>query len=148
MAKKTAKEVVQETVAAVKEVSEQTGKAVSEKVGAAQKTIREKVEEKPAVAEAVENTKKAVNKAVDTTRTTARKASENAKKVFRRPSEVVIQYGGKDVKESELVDKVIAAYVANGYKKSALKDIVLYVKPEDDAAYYVINDSITGKVDM
>ena len=35
-----------------------------------------------------------------------------------------------------------------GRKESELKSLTLYVKPEESAAYYVINDDVTGKVEL
>ena len=37
-------------------------------------------------------------------------------------------------------------YVNDGNKAGVLKEIKIYIKPEDNAAYYVINDSYSGKV--
>ena len=31
---------------------------------------------------------------------------------------------------------------------SEMKSVVLYLKPEDNAAYYVINDEVSGKIDL
>ena len=41
-----------------------------------------------------------------------------------------VQFAGNEVTEADIIDKVKAAYVAEGHKESAIKEINLYVKPE------------------
>lgn len=38
--------------------------------------------------------------------------------------------------------------VADGNKIKDLKTLNLYVKPEEDAAYYVINENVSGKIEL
>lgn len=52
---------------------------------------------------------------------------------------VFVQYLDKEVSTDELADKVKAAYAALGNKKTDIKTMEIYVKPEESAAYYVIN---------
>lgn len=49
--------------------------------------------------------------------------------------------------EAELTERAIAQFnsVEGGV---AVKTITMYLKPEEDAAYYVINDQYTGRVDF
>ena len=92
------------------------------------------------------NTKKATEAAeaaVKAVETTAKKAAAAVKKT----EDVFVQYGEKEVKVAEIVDTAKAAFKeANGRK--AIKTIEVYVKPEESAAYYVINSEFTGKVDL
>lgn len=66
---------------------------------------------------------------------TAKKAP--AKKVEPKTS-IVIEFGGKQV-----VAKDVVAAAAKAYKKAnkgvVIKKIEVYVKPEENAAYYVVN---------
>lgn len=59
-----------------------------------------------------------------------------------------VQFAGNEATEADIIDKVKAAYVAEGHKESAIKEINLYVKPEEYAVYYVINDKAIGKVNL
>lgn len=59
-----------------------------------------------------------------------------------------VQFAGNEATETDIIDKVKAAYVAEGHKESAIKEINLYVKPEEYAVYYVINDNASGKVNL
>ena len=54
---------------------------------------------------------------------------------------VVLQYGSKSVSYDELVVRMKEKWTRDyGKKVSELKSIELYVKPEEDKVYYVIND--------
>ena len=48
----------------------------------------------------------------------------------------------------EAVEKAKAQFVAEGHRESSIKSLRVYLKPEDGAAYYVINDKIAGRVDL
>ena len=63
-------------------------------------------------------------------------------------TETYIQYAGQETLTAELLTKVKAAYVAEGHKESAIKSVKLYVKPEDSAVYYVINEKAVGMVSL
>ena len=53
---------------------------------------------------------------------------------------VVLQYLGKEIPYSELVDRAVDAWKAAGKDEAALKEVKVYVKPEENKAYYVLND--------
>ena len=74
--------------------------------------------------------------------------TETKKRVTRKPTKkIVLQYLGKEFDEAELTERAIAQFnsVEGGV---AVKTITMYLKPEEDAAYYVINDQYTGRVDF
>ena len=79
---------------------------------------------------------------------------ETVKNVTKAPAKaeiktaLYVQFAGNEVTEADIIDKVKAAYVAEGHKESAIKEINLYVKPEEYAVYYVINDKAIGKVNL
>lgn len=113
------------------------------------------VEAKPA-AKAIEAkpAPKAIEKKVET-KPEAKKPA--AKPVVKKPAakkapakvmepEVFVQHEGREILTTDIVEKVKAAYVAEGHRASAIKSLKVYIKPEDYAAYYVINDKATGKV--
>ena len=49
---------------------------------------------------------------------------------------------------STVEEKVKAQVVAEGVKASAIKSLNIYVKPFENAAYYVANGDVTGRVDL
>ncbi len=50
--------------------------------------------------------------------------------------------------ETEVTERVKAHYLAKGHSADSLENMQIYVKPEDFTAYYVINDSVAGKVNL
>lgn len=90
--------------------------------------------------------KKTADDAKKMTEAAAKRAKKEVKKLALR--ETYIQFAGNEYKESEIMEKVEAAYKAEGHRVGAIKSIELYVKPEEGAAYYVINDKNYGKVEL
>ena len=52
---------------------------------------------------------------------------------------VVVPFAGKEVAEKDLIAAVKKAYTKKGNKVGDIKTIEIYVKPEESAAYYVVN---------
>lgn len=85
--------------------------------------------------------KKTTKKA--TTKKAAAKAEEDAEKKpaarKRKPTtEVFVEFGGVQVSASEIIEKAQEAFAAAN-EGVAVKTISIYVKPEENAAYYVVN---------
>ena len=57
-----------------------------------------------------------------------------------------VQYNGKQVEEKDIVASVKKAWTDAGNKVGEIKTMEVYVKPEEDAVYYVINETESGKV--
>lgn len=78
-----------------------------------------------------------------------KKAEEPKKETKKAPAKraaakdiktsVVVQFAGKEVTEKELIAAVKKAYTKKGNKVGDIKTIEIYVKPEENAAYYVVN---------
>lgn len=66
--------------------------------------------------------------------------------------ETFVEYQNQQYSENEIMQKVIKAWEAEGKKVSDIKQVKLYVKPEDWKAYYVINEGLktggSGAVDL
>lgn len=54
-------------------------------------------------------------------------------------TKVYVQYHGKEVSVEMLTEEVKKVYTAAGHKASEIKTVALYVKPEEDVAYFVVN---------
>ena len=122
-------------------------KNMKETVEAAKDVMQDAVEDaKVVVEETVKRTKKGAKKAEEE----ARKVTESVKKAAQKVAvkEVFIQFAGAEYKESEILEKVEAAYKAEGHRLSAIRSMELYIKPEDGMAYYVINGKTTGSVEL
>ena len=96
-------------------------------------------------------TKSAYAKVSDSTKTAAKKAP--AKKTTAKKAEVktemFLQFAGKEYTEKEIFQKVKDVWTkVLKNKVGDLKDVKIYLKPEDSAAYYVINGDTTGRVEL
>lgn len=68
-----------------------------------------------------------------------------AKKTATVNTEVYVQFWGKEVYTKDIVESVKKIWTDEmGKKESDLKDLKVYIKPEDNGAHYVINGDITG----
>lgn len=63
-------------------------------------------------------------------------------------TEVILQYRDYEVNMDDVTERVKAHYTAKGNKPESIENMQIYVKPEDFTAYYVINDSEAGKVNL
>lgn len=82
---------------------------------------------------------------------TAKKAAAAKKapvKAAKKVEEVYLQAGGSEWNVSECKERAIAAYVENGHKASDVKKLVIYLKPEEGKAYYVVNEDENGSFDL
>lgn len=84
-------------------------------------------------------TKTAVKKAA------AKKAAP--KKEELKP-EVFIQFQGQEAVVADVIEKAKKQFEAEGHRASSIKSIQVYLKPEEYAAYYVINQKHAGRVDL
>lgn len=99
-------------------------------------------------AEVKEEAKKAPAKKEPAKKAPAKKATPVKAAKAEIKTALYVRFAGNEVTEADIIDKVKAAYVAEGHKESAIKEINLYVKPEEYAVYYVINDKAIGKVNL
>lgn len=59
-------------------------------------------------------------------------------------SSLYMEFQGKQLDEKEITAKAKRIWVENGNKASELKTMKLYIKPEENMAYYVFNEEVTG----
>ena len=102
--------------------------------------------EKPAKAEPAKKTaaKKETAKKETAKKTTAKKTVKAEKPAVTQ--NVYVQFAGLEISTADLTAKVTEEWVALGHRASSIKSLDLYVKPEDMAAYYVINGKESGKI--
>lgn len=63
--------------------------------------------------------------------------------------QAVLEYQGNAIEVDKIEEKVKAQFVAEGHRAGNIKDLSIYIKPEDGKAYYVINGGkFDGKVDL
>ena len=69
----------------------------------------------------------------------------HAAAVPRLPPELYVEFSGKQYNVTDIIDRAKADYRAT--HKVGVQSCKVYVKPEEDAAYYVIN-KVSGKLEL
>ena len=117
------------------ETKKDTTKKIETKAGVLVDTPEEKAAEKKAPAK-----KPAAKK------TAAKKAP--AKKAELK-TEMYLQFYGKEYSDKEILQKVKEIWTkVLKNKVGDMKDVKIYLKPEESKAYYVINGDTTGEVNL
>ena len=101
-----------------------------------------KEEKKAEPVKAAKEEKKAPAKKTTAKKTTTKKAPA---KVVETVQEVYFEYAGGQILSNEIVDRIKEEYKAEGHRVSSIKELRVYIKPEERKAYYVINDKSEGK---
>lgn len=105
-------------------------------------------------AETVKAATAKATKAADSTATTVKAA---AKKVARKApakktapkTDVYIQFADREYTEDSVVKMVKEVWTKKMKKKIGdMKTLAIYIKPEEFAAYYVINGDVVGRVEL
>ena len=123
-------------MAAKKTAATKTAPVQTEEIVKVEETV--KVEKKPAAKKAAKAVKEVAEKKPAAKRTT----KKAVKTTF------VVQAANKEVSMDEAIARVKEAWVALGNKEADMKEIAVYVKPEENAIYYVVNGDVTGRVDF
>lgn len=90
-----------------------------------------------------------------TNKTSVKPVEKDEKKTAKRVSkkevaaEVYVQFRGKEVSAKDVLENVKMIWTDEmGKKDKDIKDIKLYIKPEENKAYYVINGDVTGAIGL
>lgn len=124
--------------------TETEAKTAVEKTAALKTATEKKTTAKKAPAKSA-TAKKAPAKsaAAKKTTTTKKAASKKAPKI-----DAEIQFDGKSVTQEVLLQRIYDAWAVTGHDKDAVKSISVYLKPAENRAYYVINESENGSIFM
>lgn len=74
------------------------------------------------------------------------KAAEEAAELTAKAM-VYVQYAGVEAEVNALTEAAKADF-KKAHKRTKITSLRLYIKPEDYAAYYVVNETFAGKVDL
>ncbi|MBQ2348682.1 MAG: hypothetical protein II388_10005, partial [Clostridia bacterium] len=130
--------------------------AVKEETKAAKavKAVEEKKAEVKVEAPVVEEKKaevKAEAPVVEEKKETKTAKKPAAKKAAKAPetavTDVVVEFNGVQNACKEVVENVKKTYAAQG-NTDEIKTLKVYIKPQENAAYSVVNDTIEGKMDV
>lgn len=128
-------------MAAKKTAATKTAPVQTEEIVKVEETV--KVEKKPAAKKATKAKAEKVEKEVAEKKPTAKRTTKKAVKTT-----FVVQAANKEVSMEEAITRVKEAWVATGNNEADIKEIAVYVKPEENAIYYVVNGDVTGRVDF
>ena len=126
-------------MAARKTTATKTAPVQTEEIVNVEETV--KVEKKPAAKKATKAEKEV--KEVAEKKPAAKRTTKKAVKTT-----FVVQAANKEVSMEDAITRVKEAWTATGNKEADLKEIAVYVKPEEKAIYYVVNGDVTGRVDF
>lgn len=93
---------------------------------------------KEKVMDTVQNTKEIVKDVVKET-----KKASTRKEI---KTTIYVEYCGKQVQNKDMIAAAKKAWTNAGHKVGDIKTMDLYVKPEEEAVYYVINKTETGRI--
>lgn len=103
-----------------------------------------KAEEKPEANAAAKKTVKTVAEK-KTTKTTAKKEAAPKTTKAAVSQKIVLQMSGRDDLSMEnIIERVKKAYADEGHSATSIKNIEVYIKPEEGMAYYVIDGYASG----
>lgn len=88
--------------------------------------------------------KKQSAKAADAVKAVSRDFTEASAKKNSR-TDFFIQYKDYEIRTEDIAQKIREKYEAEGNKASDIKELQIYLKPEENTAYYVVNHKDTGK---
>lgn len=132
------------TTSVAETVNETVKAPVKENVAEVDAPVDEKPAKKP-VAKRTPAKKSAAGKAKTTTSSTEKTAKTAT--TAAAPKEIIkLQLGIDEYDISEIKKAVEADY--KGKFNGKIKTVDIYVKPEDKAAYYVINSDFSDKIDL
>lgn len=145
-AKTSEKEVKAEAAKAI-ETKKDTTKKLETKAGVLVDTPAAE-EKKTTAAKKTTATKTTAKKAA--TKTAAKKTTATKKTAAKKAeikTEMFLQFAGKEYSQEEIIQKVKDIWTYDlGKNVDDIKDVQLYLKPEESAAYYVVNGEESGKV--
>lgn len=105
-----------------------------------------------------ETTKKATTKATKATQeviqeTASEASKETVKEVVKEvvkivTPEIYLQFAGLEFNSSGILNQAREAWIASGHDENAIESLKVYIKPEDAAAYYVVNETEKGKIEL
>lgn len=143
-AKKAAKNVAEVKATAAAEVKAEPSKAEAVKTAVVE-TVKAATETVKAATESVKETAKAPAKTAVKAEAKKPAVRRTAKKAAVAAEEIFIQYAGKEFTTKDVVANVKKAWTEmTGKKEEDIQDIKVYVKTEENKAYYVVNGEAEG----
>ncbi len=123
-------------VVSVEETVEEEKTAVSAEEPAQE--VPKKRGRKPGAKNKPKEVKKEVKEMKTTKTSTGKGLTEN----------IYVEYGDGQYRIEDITNRIKEAWTAEGHRVGSIKNLDIYIKPEHNKAYYVINDKNGGSVDL
>ena len=151
MAKKAAKKAEMKAAEAKKVVTKKAEPKTIEiqPLEKKEEVVTEVKEEAVAVVEevaAVEEVKEEAVAVVEEVKEEKPKAKRTRKAKIK--TSIVVQAHNREVSMEEAIERATEDWCKSGNDRANLKEIAVYVKPEESGIFYVINGTATGRVDF
>ena len=75
-----------------------------------------------------------------------KKSSPSKSESSAKKTNIFYQFGGQQIEQLEIIGLIKNEWKAQGHMVKDLKNLEIYLKPEEHTAYYVINDQIKGSI--
>ncbi len=135
---------IKETVEAAKAETKKAFEAAEPVITSAVEELQAAAE--PVVKKAKQTAEQAMEKAAPAMNAAEKKVRESSRKIrAAMVPEVYVQACGREFDVAEIQERCRAAYRAD--HKLGIHSMKVYIKPEESAAYYVINKE-AGKIDL
>ncbi len=67
---------------------------------------------------------------------------------FFMKTTLYVEYDGNQAEDKQIIAQIKEIWVADGNRVKDIKELKVYVKPEENAAYYVINGDVSGSISL
>ena len=123
-----------------KRMAKKAAKKAEMKAAEAKKVVQEKPAVKTIEIKPIEK----VEEVVTAVKEEKPKAKRTRKAKIK--TSIVVQAHDREVSMEEAIERVTEDWCKSGNDRAELKEIAVYVKPEEAAIFYVINGKATGRV--
>ena len=131
---------------ALADASATDAKAIDTKKAETKTAAENKTEPKAAAAKKTERKTTAKKAERKSAAKTAAKTDQTPAAKKEMQVTAYVEYQGRKVEEKDMVAQVKKAWTKSGGKIGDIRTMDLYIKPEENAVYYVINGTETGAV--
>ncbi len=125
-----------------KRMAKKTAKKAELKAAEAKKVVQEKPAVKTIEIKPIEKVEEVV--AVEEVKEEKPKAKRTTKAKIK--TSIVVQAHDREVSMEEAIERATEDWCKSGNDRDDLKEIAVYVKPEEAGIFYVINGKATGRV--
>lgn len=74
--------------------------------------------------------------------------TKTKKAAAKKVEELYLQAGGQEWNITDCKERAAADYTAQGHTEASIKKLAVYLKPDEGKAYYVVNDTENGSIDL